>query len=162
MLGVSAIGMTSTVQDARMTSGVNQLMAELNLARSEAIKRGTAVSLCRSSDGKTCTDNSEWHDGWIMFSDPNENHRLDGDEEIIRVQQDSLENMELRYGGEKASYAYLTYHPEGYARPNATFTFCDRRGSEKAKAVIINAIGRPRSSTTSSENKPLACPQAYP
>ncbi len=158
LLGVSAIGMTGTVQDARMTAGVNQLMAELNLARSEAIKRRTAVSLCRSGDGETCSDKSEWQDGWIIFADLNENHQVDGDENIIRIQQDLLENMKLRYGGEKASYTYLTYYPAGYARPNATFTFCDGRGSKNAKAVIINSVGRPRSSTTSYENKPLVCP----
>ena len=34
VLGVSAVGMSSLVQDARLTAGVNQLMAELSLARS--------------------------------------------------------------------------------------------------------------------------------
>jgi type IV fimbrial biogenesis protein FimT len=158
VLGIGAAGMTSMVQDARMTAGVNQLMAELSLARSEAIKRGTAVSLCRSGNGQSCSDKSEWKDGWIIFTDLNKNHQVDGDEKIIRAQQDSLQNTELRYGGEIESYAYLTYYPAGYARPNATFTFCDRRGSEKAKAVIINTVGRPRSSTRSYENKPLVCP----
>jgi len=37
VLGTGAIGMSSLLQDARMTAGVNQLMAELSLARSEAI-----------------------------------------------------------------------------------------------------------------------------
>jgi len=86
MLGVGAIGMTSLVQDARMTAGVNQLMAELSLARSEAIKRRSAITLCASATSTACQGYRTWHDGWIMFLDPNGNGGLEPGESILRVQ----------------------------------------------------------------------------
>lgn len=149
----------------RMSAEVNGLMAALHTTRSEAIKRGLAVTVCKSPNGTKCSDDSEWREGWIMFTDPNENHKLDAGEIVIRVQQGWQGELALRYGGPKASYAYLTYYPEGYARPNATFTFCDNRGYAKAKAILINTVGRPRSSTAvlntsyaiDSENKSLVC-----
>lgn len=156
ILSLGAVGMNGLVQDARMTSTVNLLMGDLSLARSEAIKRGSRVAICRSNDGISCSG-STWNGGWIVFSDANENYALDEGENLIRVQQGMQESMSLRYGGEIMSYTRLAYYPEGYARPNATFTFCDSRGSAKAKAVIINTVGRPYSSTKSWENKPLEC-----
>ena len=144
ILGIAAIGTFHVVQDTVMTSRVNQIMSELNLTRSEAINRGAAVTLCISEDGATCTNNPPWQVGWIIFVDENGNHRRDVEETIIRVSQKSTDQIAIRYGGERQSYSHLTYYPQGYARPNATFSFCDRRGSKNSKAVIINAVGRPR------------------
>lgn len=157
-------------RNSRMTTEVNGLMAALNTTRSEAIKRGSAVTVCKSPSGTKCSDDSEWREGWIMFTDPNENHMLDAGEIVIRVQQGWQGELALRYGGPKASYAYLTYYPEGYARPNATFTFCDNRGYAKAKAILINTVGRPRRSTAvlntsyakDSENNSLVCSWVSP
>jgi type IV fimbrial biogenesis protein FimT len=160
VVGALATGtpaMMGMVQSSRMTAEVNELMAHLSLARSEAIMRGTTVTICKSKDGVTCSNDSEWRNGWIVFTDPNENHQVDADESIVYTHQTLHGSVALRYGGEKETYRYLTYHPPGYARPNATFTFCDGHGSTKAKAVIINPAGRPRSSDKNKENKPLDC-----
>lgn len=156
-LATGAPGMVGLVQNSRMTTEVNELITHLSLARSEAITRGTTVTICKSKDGVTCSNDSEWHNGWISFADPNENHQVDADESIIYTHQALHDGVALRYGGEKEAYRYLTYHPPGYARPNATFTFCDSRSSTKAKAVIINTTGRPRSSDKNAENKALDC-----
>jgi type IV fimbrial biogenesis protein FimT len=43
----------------------NQLSASALLARSEAFKRNTTVSLCVSSNGTACTG-GDWHEGWIV------------------------------------------------------------------------------------------------
>ncbi len=156
VLSLGAVSMNGLVQDTRMTAAINQIMGDLSLARSEAVKRGSRVAICRSNDGLSCSG-SAWNEGWIVFSDANKNYKLDDDENLILVQQGMPGDMTLRYGGEKMSYARLAYYPEGYARPNATFTLCNGRGSAKAKAVIINTVGRPRVSGKTLEDKPLTC-----
>lgn len=50
----------------RGVSQINDLVAGLNYARSEAIKRGISVSVCASSDGATCNAGSDWSQGWII------------------------------------------------------------------------------------------------
>lgn len=162
VVGTFAAGMNGVIQHHRLSAEVNQLLTDIHLTRSEAIKRGTTVTLCRSQNGITCSDDSEWREGWIIFVDPNKNSRKDDGEAVIRVQQEWPGRLALRYGGEKESYNHTTYHPAGYARPNATFTICDGRGSAKAKAIIINAAGRPRSSTKNTNSKPLDCSWASP
>jgi type IV fimbrial biogenesis protein FimT len=157
VLGTGAVSMTDLVKDTRITTNVNQLMAELSLARSEAIKRHTLVTLCTSSDGASCSHDDNWQAGWIMFINDDGDNKVDAGETIIRVQPPLEGNLTLRYGGEKESFSRVTYHPPGYARQNATFTFCDTRGSSKGKAVIINTIGRAYVSTKTWEGNPLKC-----
>jgi type IV fimbrial biogenesis protein FimT len=156
VLGVGAISMNSLVQDARLTAAVNLLMVELNLARNEAIKRNTIITLCKSSNGISCSRQTAWNNGWIVFTDDNNNHDADPGETVIRVQQGLEGNLNLRYG-ETGSYSYVRYNPSGEAWPGATFSFCDSRGAAKAKAIIVYWTGRPRVSTMTSEGKPLSC-----
>ena len=156
MLGVFAISTTGLVQETRMTAAVNQLMGSLSLARSEAIKRSAMVVLCKSNDGASCSNEVAWNSGWIVFADEDNNHKVDINEPLISVQQALEGNMSLRYG-ETGAYSYVRYNASGEAWPGATFTFCDGRGAEKAKAVIVFWSGRPRVSTKTSEGKPLQC-----
>ena len=78
--------MSHLLQNARLTTGVNQLMTQLSLARSEAIKRRSAITLCASVTGAECRGSRKWHDGWIIFWDPNGNGKLEPGETILQVQ----------------------------------------------------------------------------
>lgn len=157
VLGLGAVGMTGLVQDGRMTARINQMMGHLNLARSESIRRGIPVTLCKTENGTRCATGSEWHTGWIMFVDENADHQIDDGETIIRIEQ-PLDAMALNFAGALNRDRYVTYKPAGMVEPNGTFTFCDNRGARKAKAVILLGTGRPRTSSVSAGNRPLICP----
>ncbi|WP_372522231.1 GspH/FimT family pseudopilin [Sulfuricaulis sp.] len=157
VLGVGAMGMSSLVQDARMAAGVNKLMTELSLARSEAIKRRSAITLCASTTSNECQSSRKWHDGWIMFWDPNGNGRLEPGESILRV-QDSPAIKSLNFGAwGPGTGQWVTYEADGSTKQNGTFTFCDSRGAAKAKAVILLGTGRPRVSALNASGDPLNC-----
>lgn len=156
VLGVGAVSMTGLVQDTRMTATVNQIMGDLSLARSEAIKRNTIIVLCKSNNGASCSTDAAWNNGWIVFTDDNNNHNVDSGETIIHVQQALEGSLTLRYG-ETGTYSYVRYNPSGEVWPGATFSFCDNRGADHAKAVIVYWTGRPRVSTRTSEGGPLSC-----
>lgn len=53
----------------RAASEANQVLSLLMLARSEAIKRNTSVSLCPSPDGEKCDPDQAWADGIMLFVD---------------------------------------------------------------------------------------------
>ncbi len=53
----------SVINSSRLTSHANELVASLQLARSEAIKRNTRVSVCGSADGATC--GGGWSNNWL-------------------------------------------------------------------------------------------------
>jgi type IV fimbrial biogenesis protein FimT len=71
ILGVLALwavpNVRTFIQNARMTSMANELIADITLARQEAQRRGAQVSICASSDGATCLSGTpDWMEGWII------------------------------------------------------------------------------------------------
>ena len=152
-----AIGMQGLVQDNRLVTQVNQLLGHLNLVRSEAIKRGTTVTICKSANGVDCTPTSDWHEGWIIFVDPNRNRTVDAGEAIIRAQQALTEGNTVKFRASLGQNNDVTYRPTGFSEKNGTFTFCDARGPSRARAIILYRTGRPRVSTKSASGGSLNC-----
>jgi type IV fimbrial biogenesis protein FimT len=86
LLAIALPSMRTFLQDSRIVSHGNELVASLSFARSEAIKRYATVSLCASDDGSDCTD-SDWQDGWIVFTDSGVPGAVDAGDTILSVQQ---------------------------------------------------------------------------
>ncbi len=149
-----APAMQNLVHEHRLVTHVNQLFGDLQLARSEAIKRGAQVTLCKSTDGASCSTASDWQNGWIVFIDANGSEAVDTGETVVRVGQALSASLTLRYG---TSYRYVYYKPDGTAWPNATFTFCDPRGAANARAILVTQAGRARISDKSSNGGALTC-----
>lgn len=142
------------LQDSARTREVNGLVHGIHLARSEAIKRNGAVSLCPSPDGETCGPaGTPWHSGWIVFvnRDRDQPAIRDDGEDLLRVHQ------AWPAGQVSANRATLTFRAFGQMGVTATFTFCDRRGPRAARAVIVSQTGRPRTSSRDASGRPLAC-----
>lgn len=55
----------------RMSMEVNSLLADLQFARSEALREGKRVTACVSTNGTTCTGGTAWARGWVVYSNPN-------------------------------------------------------------------------------------------
>lgn len=143
----------------RITAQVNGLLTDLHLARSEAIKRGQPVVLCKSQDGQRCAGDAAWHEGWVMFVDGNDNHLADPNETVIRVQgtQPSVETHLNASGGPQRNH-YLGYRPDGMSGKRGTFTFCDPTAPSLARAIIIYWTGRARVSDKTDDGRALTCP----
>src|SRR5690625_3139112 len=73
---VAVPGYQHLLRDSRLTTAVNDLVTDLHGARNEAIRRGLTVTICHSTDGRTC--GSDWSAGWIMFVDNDDNGRQIG------------------------------------------------------------------------------------
>lgn len=140
--------------EQRLATQVNELFGDLQLARSEAIKRSAQVTVCKSSNGSACSGTADWQNGWIVFVDTDGDETVDSGETVIRVRQTLEGGATLRYG---TSYDYVYYKSDGSAWPNATFTFCDARGASGARAIIVTQAGRARISNKSSSGGALSC-----
>lgn len=67
-----AIGLPSfqsSMRSNRLATATNELIASINLTRSEAVRNPNGAAMCASSDGATCT--GSWDDGWIVWIDRN-------------------------------------------------------------------------------------------
>lgn len=70
VLTVGVPSIINMVQTNRAAADTNRMLAALNLARSEAVRRQTQVSLCAGVAGNaTCSGNNDWKFGWRAFTD---------------------------------------------------------------------------------------------
>lgn len=70
LLAIGVPSMRDMIHQNRLTGHVNEFVAANLLARSEAIKRGSQVTLCRSANAEssnTCsTGAGNWSSGWLV------------------------------------------------------------------------------------------------
>jgi type IV fimbrial biogenesis protein FimT len=149
-LGIAIPSLTQTVNGMRMSTLTNSLMAELNLARAEAIRRGERVALCAAASPDACSPASGWEQGWIVFEDSNNNGLRDASEPVIRVSPAAPIGWSIRGNGPVARY--VSYHPLGGtltvsgAFQAGSITICQASAQSTPGArVVINSLGRPRS-----------------
>lgn len=138
----------TVMSNNRRAAGVNQLVSTMHVARSEAITRNTQVTLCPSSDGQSCTAGTDWNDGWIYFADEDRDETVDAGEVVLG----GGPGMGGRLDVQSTEFAdYLAYRPNGRVLGSASaatnsgqFNFCDHRGEDFARVLLINTTGEPR------------------
>lgn len=149
LLGVGAVAFAHLLRSTHVTTQVNTLIANLYFARSEAIKRGQPVTLCKSDSGVTCTEDSAWQDGWIIITDENGNGERDGDDQILRVGSKLEGGTTLTFNAwGVGTDKYVSYAPSGMTMKNGTFRFCNVDGAAYARSVVLIQSGRVRTSAT--------------
>ncbi len=69
VLGIAIPSFNSSILNNKSAALGAEFNTALNLARSEAVKRSSRISICPSSDGANCLTASDWAKGWMMFVD---------------------------------------------------------------------------------------------
>lgn len=149
---LAAPGFGRFIRDQQVTTQTNDFLTSLNLARSEALKRGDAVSVCASDDGATCSGNNDWDNGWIVFTDEGPNPgTLEGGvgETLLRVHAGIDGGTTLTADG---GTAFVRFMGDGLADTRDDFTLtpaeCD---GDQIRSIDLSATGR-------AETSKVACP----
>jgi len=152
LMTIAVPGFQDFFRRNRVEGAASNLVAALNYARSEAIRRGVRVTVCGSSNPQAATPDcvaNAWSAGWIVFVDGVDPRgaRNNGDE-VLRIQ--ALSDLSITAGGNiaKAVTFLASGRPHGVA--NDTFVVC---AGGVRRHVILNAAGRVRA-----ENATGACP----
>lgn len=150
-------GFDSVVSNNRRATAVNQFVSTMHAARSEAITRNQQITICPSSDALTC-GGASWENGWLYFADLDRDQALDAGEGVIGASPTAP-----RITITTAEFPVLSYRPTGRVLSTVPgvstgeFTFCDHRGAEYARVVIVNPMGEPRLSETTAAGAAPAC-----
>ncbi len=143
---LAAPGYRALILNNRMLSETYALRATLSNARAEALARRAPVVVCPTANGTACdTSRTNWATGYMTFVDTNNDMLADAtnaDEEIIQY--------EAREGSTTTTFDNLAnrvrFNPRGHAlNSEGTFTFCDPRGAERARALMLAPVGSLRS-----------------
>jgi len=142
---------------SRLDGAARELMTSLQVARSEAMRRGAQVTVRLSGTAGS----RNWSGGWTMFVDANGNGSLDMGEEVIREGMALPAQLTL-YGS--ASFAtFMAFNRDG-GLTNAGggyLVLCQggaltEGGRSRSRAVLVNGAGRVRMAALDSSNVPVA------
>lgn len=84
LAALAAPNMSSFLLRNQVATQINELVGDINLARSEAVKRGIPVALCASSNQSSC-NSTNWANGWLVWVDTDGDKALDSGEPVIRA-----------------------------------------------------------------------------
>jgi type IV fimbrial biogenesis protein FimT len=141
----------SAMKKNKIVAETNEIIADINFARSEAVKRGTRVVLCRSASPSNSTPNcsgstSNWSSGWLVFADiDGDNAYNDANDVLIRIGNPADNTVTIKTNN--AADQQLVYNPDGTTNSGgniAVFAICDDRGAAHGRQIQISATGRPR------------------
>lgn len=162
----------SLIASSRLTADTNELIAGLNLARSEAIRMQRRVILCRttSSNGAavlsattgcvTTADSTPWQ-AWAVFIDGDADGVFDANETIVRTQVvgtslNLVSNTALGAAGNR-----IVFRPDGLARAHgatglqsADINVCDQSGALASQNMrVVSLMTGSRVSVTRHTNQ---------
>ncbi|MBF0270710.1 MAG: GspH/FimT family pseudopilin [Magnetococcales bacterium] len=142
LMVMAAPFLSRMLQDNRLITQINRLHGTLQFARTEAIKRGSSLTVCAAANGLTC--GGSWHDGWIVLSGTG----------ILRTVPKLTGNTTLSFiltaGGASDR---IVFNARGFSPNHAgTFRLCDSRGAGSAKGLITATTGRPLLATDHTGN----------
>lgn len=144
------------VNKSRQSAQLSKFESTLSFLRSESVKRGVQTSICTSNTGVACDSSLDWNEGWIAFVDTNANGDRDTDEEILRI--NPILNSNISFTGSSSVSNIIRYQSNGTTLESGTITLCDSRGADDAKAIVLNATGKPKKSETANGGGVLTCP----
>jgi len=143
-IGVPAfLGMMSNNQAAGYA---NDLVGAMRLARSEAVKRGSDVTVCASNSDQTACSGTAWNNGWIVFTDDDGSNSLGEGEMIIKVWSiQSTERESLTIRDTPTPPEAIRFAPSGAnaldAEIQLAFEKTDCHASQ-ARQITISRTGR--------------------
>jgi len=143
LLTVAVPNYRTFVQNNLQSTQSNNFYSTLALAKSEAIRRSSPVTVCPSTNGTSCTGGAIWSTGWLVFADTNSNGVVEAGDEILQV--GAAFSGGNTFSGTRTR---VTFTANGFSMAsNDTFTLCDNRGAAYSKAIILNNQGRFRTET---------------
>ena len=144
LMSVAMPSYTDTIRRQRLRAATADLVAAIDLTRSQAIARGSRVTMA------PLDATASWQQGWAVFVDDNGNHQLDAGELLLYRHDPLADGMSISsVFTSGAAQPYLAYNAGGRAC-SASNSLAARWGTltleygENTRNIKINMLGRVR------------------
>ena len=140
LFGLAIPSFADSLARQRQRVEIDALFHAIHLARKESIMRRKVVSLCPSFDGKTCSSDQDWSQGWLMFENKDRDSppRVDSGEPVLIVHK-VADGVRI-----EANRRAFTLRATFLRATNGTLVVCDDADRIAPKALVISYTGRPR------------------
>jgi type IV fimbrial biogenesis protein FimT len=140
LMTIAAPAMQSFVSSNRLSSQVNELIADINLTRNEAIKRNAITGICVTAvDGSACESSGNWANGWLVYycpsaklSDCTATSRV-----VVKIHQKLTGNNTLTAPGDQLQFSKSGIVASGAGQ----FTLTDPKTNTQ-RIICVAATGR--------------------
>lgn len=142
LVGIGVPMMTGVIERNAVAGHANSFMGSVNLARSESIKRGIPVVVCRSDAPEAATpvcatSGTEWSSGWIVFADRNNNGQMDSastnSDVLLRVQGAVTDSG----GISQNTFTNLVFRPTGLMSAGASTIIFNSKSQNSSTKVCV-------------------------
>jgi len=142
LASLAAPSFNELVRKQHVNGEANVLFSLVYLARTEAIKRNSVVTICKSNDANQCA--GTWTDGWIVFQDNDKDGSRDLGE--ILISSGTIGNNYQLSWSAFGSNNYIRFTSNSLTlSQNGTFKLCPNDGDIRfARAVVISKTARVR------------------
>lgn len=150
LLALGVPGLKAYLQNQRIRATAALLHAELSFARNEAINSDQHLIACPGKAETGCAEHSNWHLGWLIFIDENDDRAWQAEEPLLRrtTEQAGVSATSA------ASRRQIRFFPGGSAPgSNAGIVICDQRGYQTGRKIIISNSGRIRQDSPSASDE---------
>nr|WP_254461384.1 GspH/FimT family pseudopilin [Xanthomonas sacchari] len=136
VMSIAIPSYTYLINSSRLTAAANEMVASLQLARSEAIRLNRNVAVCRSDNGSSCAAGGAWNQ-WITI--------VVTDSTVLRVSTVKAPVQMSVSAAVSGNNDRIVFSPDGVARNstgmllNAGFSSCiaTTRPSDNLRVVYI-------------------------
>lgn len=143
LMSIAVPNYQTFILSSRISAQANDFMAAIGMARSEAIKRGTRVSICKRASNTSCTTSGNWEQGWLIFTDGSTVGIRDGTDVIIQV-RDPLVGSNTMIGNTNV-INYISYGASGFGTQPGTVSLCPPSpAAVVGRDIVISNTGRAR------------------
>lgn len=155
LTGLAAPSLKRLIQSTMMSSNVNTFLADMRYARSESIRRGGGVVMCRSdapeASSPACGSGSGpggngWASGWIIFYDQDGtgNRTVTSTDPVLRVQAalTQLDSVVQKTGGSSTKIIFTaTGRLENMSSGMMTLQFGGGKFTADLQRTVCISIG---------------------
>lgn len=130
----------------QLTNHAKSIAESMTRARTEAIRRGHRVNLCKSPDRRQCTSRGGWDAGYIVYVDINRDGQVSDAESVLGIEGHAPAGVTVE--ANKPLENYVSYTSLGHARmlngalQMGTLTVC--RSGQRALHIVLAGSGRVR------------------
>ncbi|MDR3369605.1 GspH/FimT family pseudopilin [Rhodoferax sp.] len=152
---VAVPSFTTFQRNAELTSFINSMVAAINSARGEAMKRGRYAMVVPA-------DNTNWSSGWKAFVDMDRSRDYDATQDILVLSREAPPSyLSITANGTaNDSPPYIMFDASGYATSktsgfgNLTFSVTRDSGlpTEETRRAVISVTGRVRTCNPSTDS----------
>jgi type IV fimbrial biogenesis protein FimT len=145
LISLAVPSFRTLVENNKTQTLTEEIATSLNFARSEALRRARAVTVCPSNDQATCS--GTWNDGWIVFVDNDAGRTFSaGVDTLLDVTQGSSQNYTISLNSTITNS--FQFSNQGFSAETSkigTYKVCGPTAeSARARGVVIQFSGSTR------------------